>query len=190
MSFRLLWRLSAAGIKSLLGCESEQLVFTTEGVSPAENSQPKLVTLLPARCDQPVLMPQPLPSQAERLLEAEQAACQLAAKLICQTALMKAVQAEQARHIQASQQHCCCSADTDMQLFVLPQLVASSNNRFYAMAVSRAYCTMCCMWCESDGLLTAGTVSSTTRYNQGAGTAVRGSGAGSAASSKPGARAE
>ena len=101
MSLRLLWRFSAAGVKCLLGCEFD---CTTEGVSPAQSSQLLIdATLLSTLCDQPVLMPQPLPSQAERLLEAEQAACQLAAKLICQTAFSKAVQTEQAEQIKVSQ---------------------------------------------------------------------------------------
>lgn len=51
--------------------------------------------------DQPVLVPKPLPSQAEKIQQAEELAGQLGVKLLVQTAISRAVQAEERRRAEA-----------------------------------------------------------------------------------------
>ncbi|KAL3140477.1 cAMP-dependent protein kinase catalytic subunit [Trebouxia sp. C0009 RCD-2024] len=101
---RQLIRAAAVGLNGLLARDhdTEQLTFSEQAVSSAGHSPQKFVfERLPSEMwDQPVLMPQTLQTQAQRLWEAEQAACQLAAKLISQTAFSKAIQADQELQIQ------------------------------------------------------------------------------------------
>ncbi|KAL3140453.1 hypothetical protein ABBQ38_004712 [Trebouxia sp. C0009 RCD-2024] len=94
---RQLIRAAAVGLNGLLAHDTEQLTFSEQAVSSAGHSPQKFdFERLPSEMwDQPVVMPQPLQTQAQRLSEAEQAACQLAAKLISQTAFRKAIQADQ-----------------------------------------------------------------------------------------------
>ncbi|KAL3140458.1 cAMP-dependent protein kinase catalytic subunit [Trebouxia sp. C0009 RCD-2024] len=101
---RQLIRAAAVGLNGLLAHDTEQLTFSEQAVSSAGHSPQKFVfERLPSDIwDQAVLMPQPLQTQAQKLSEAEQAACQLAATLISQTAFSKAIQADQDVQIQVS----------------------------------------------------------------------------------------
>lgn len=144
---RQLLHVAAVGLNGLLARDIEQMTLFDQAVSPAGQSRQQIVNerLRSTLWDQPVLMPRPLQTWPQKLWEAEQAACQLAAKLISQTAFRKAIQADQDSQIQVSHPH---TAFPMAKTYII--LVASYSFQQAATTCTQQLCLaytagVCCM---------------------------------------------